>query len=74
MVIPKPIRDGLGLRPGDRVIVERDGTSARVTKARTADDLLGSLPASELDPMAVLMEERHHDRDREDRKTRRLDG
>lgn len=73
-MIPKPIRDRLGIRPGDRVVVEQDGTSARVTKARTADDLVGSLPPSTLDPLAVLVEERRGERDREDRKARRLAG
>jgi AbrB family looped-hinge helix DNA binding protein len=74
VVIPKPIRERLGLRPGDRVIVEQDGASARVSKTRTADDLIGSLPESDLDPMAVLMEERSRERDRENRKSLRLGG
>jgi AbrB family looped-hinge helix DNA binding protein len=68
VVIPKAIRDRLGLRPGDRVVVEQDGEAARVSKAVTVDDLVGSLPESELDPLEVLLAERERDRRREARR------
>ncbi|MGI8438921.1 MAG: AbrB/MazE/SpoVT family DNA-binding domain-containing protein [Thermoleophilaceae bacterium] len=68
VVIPKRIRDRLGLRPGDRVSVEQQGAAVRVSKAVTVDDLIGSLPPSELDPLEVLVAERRRDRDREDKR------
>lgn len=67
VVIPKAIRDQLGLRPGDRVAVEREGEGVRVSKAVTASDLRGSLPPSDLNPLEILLEERRLDRIREDR-------
>ena len=72
VVIPKDIRDQLGIEPGDVVVVERDGGSARVSKAATVDDLVGSLPPSDADPLEVLAEERDRDRGREEDKARRL--
>ncbi len=67
VVIPKRIRDQLGLQPGDRVAVEREGNGVRVSKAVTVDDLVGCLPPSDVNPLDVLMEERRRDRAREDR-------
>ncbi len=66
VVIPKAIRDRLGLNPGDRVRVEQEGEAVRVSKAVTVDELVGSLPPSEVNPLEVLMEERRRDRERED--------
>ena len=68
VVIPKPIRDDLGIRPGDRVVVNQDGPDVRISKAATPASLRGSLPRSEVDPLAVVMEERRRDREREERK------
>lgn len=68
VVIPKPIRDNLGIRPGDRVVVDQDGPEVRITKAVTAAGLRGSLPPSEVDPLAVLMDERRREREREHRR------
>lgn len=68
VVIPKSIRDDLGIRPGDRVVVDQDGQEVRISKAVTAEDLRGSLPPSEIDPLAVLIGERRRDREREERK------
>jgi AbrB family looped-hinge helix DNA binding protein len=72
VVIPKPIRERLGMRPGDLVVVEQDGSAARVTKASTVDDLIGSLSESRVDPLEVLAEERARNRRREEEKARRL--
>lgn len=66
VVIPKAIRDRLGLKSGDRVRVEQEGEAVRVSKAVTVDELVGSLPSSEVNPLEVLMEERRRDRERED--------
>jgi AbrB family looped-hinge helix DNA binding protein len=71
VVIPKPIRDRLGMRPGDPVVVEQDGPAARVSKAVTIDDLLGSLPDTAVDPLEVLREERDRDRRLEEERERR---
>jgi AbrB family looped-hinge helix DNA binding protein len=71
VVIPKPIRDRLGMRPGDPVVVEQDGPAARVSKAVTVDDLLGSLPDSAVDPLDVLLGERDRDRRLEEERERR---
>jgi AbrB family looped-hinge helix DNA binding protein len=71
VVIPKAIRDRLGMRPGDLVVVERDGEAARVSKAVTVDDLVGSLPESHVDPLEVLLEERDRDRRLEESKAGR---
>lgn len=67
-MIPKPIRDDLDIRPGDRVMIDRHGDEVRIAKAVRAEDLRGSLLPSDVDPLAVLMHERARDRDREDRK------
>lgn len=66
VVIPKAIRDRVGLEPGDRVRVEQEGDAVRVSKSVTVDQLVGSLPPSEVNALDVLMEERHRDRERED--------
>jgi antitoxin PrlF len=68
VVIPKPIRDELGLQPGDEVVFETDGKDVRVRRrdddveARRAriDALLGIAPdgASTEDLMAARREER----------------
>lgn len=71
VVIPKPIRDDLDIRPGDRVVIAQDGHEVRIVKAVRAEDLRGSLHPSDVDPLAVLMHERVRDREREDRKTGR---
>lgn len=65
-MIPKSIRDSLGLGPGDRVRVERDGEGVRILRAVTVDDLVASLAPSDVDPLDVLMDERRRDRERED--------
>jgi len=66
VVIPKRIRDRLGLRPGDRVRVEQEGSGVRLSRAVTVDELVGSLPPSDVDPLDALMAERRRDRARED--------
>ena len=68
VVIPKQIRDRLGLEPGDRVTVEQAGDAVRVARAAMAGDLRGALPPSDLDPLEILREERSRDRAREDRR------
>lgn len=77
VVIPKPIRDELGIEPGDEVVFETDGKDVRVrrreddVRARRAaiDALRGILPdgASTDD----LLEERRRERELEERKAAR---
>jgi AbrB family looped-hinge helix DNA binding protein len=68
VVLPKPLRSELGIRPGDDVLFERAGEGIRVWKAPAADDLWGSLPATEIDPLQTLMEDKRRERAREDRR------
>jgi len=55
-------------------MVEVDDASGAITvrkamtQAEMADELLGSLPPSDIDPLEELMKERRLDREREDRK------
>jgi AbrB family looped-hinge helix DNA binding protein len=68
VVVPKSIRDRLGLQAGDELVVEEQGGAVRISKPVTADDLLGSLPPSDSEPLDVLRAERARDRRREDRR------
>lgn len=67
VVLPKPLRNELGIHPGDEVLFEREGGGIRVWKAPAGDDLWGSLPAGKIDPLQTLMEEKRREREREDR-------
>jgi AbrB family looped-hinge helix DNA binding protein len=66
VVVPKKIRERLGLEPGDELQVEERDGAVRISKPVTVDDLLGALPAGDLDPLDVLRDERARDRIRED--------
>jgi antitoxin PrlF len=75
VVIPKAIRDRLGLRPGDRVVVEQSDEEVRIRKA-VADpaqrrailaSLRGAL-ASGPSLTAAFERERQTEREREERK------
>lgn len=63
VVVPKAIRERVGIHPGDEVVVlEADG-EVRIRRPRTPDQLLGLLgPAAGLDDLAAEREnEREHD-------------
>jgi antitoxin PrlF len=64
VVLPKPLRSELGIQPGDDVLFERSGEAIRVWKAPAADELWGSLPAAEVDPLGALMEDKRRERAR----------
>ncbi len=68
VVLPKPLRNELGIQPGDDVLFEREGEGIRVWKAPAADDLWGSLPPAEIDPLQMLVEDKRREREREDRR------
>jgi AbrB family looped-hinge helix DNA binding protein len=44
VVIPKPIRDRLGIRPGDEVVFVPDGDGVRIEPARDVAELGGRFP------------------------------
>lgn len=54
VVLPKRIREQLGIRPGDEVHVERDGDGVVIRPASGGEDLFGSLPAGATDALAEL--------------------
>ena len=76
VVIPKPIRDRLGIAPGDEVVVEQDGREVRIR--RQADDaearrrriraLRGSWAGVPGFSTADLEADRREEREREERK------
>lgn len=70
VVLPKPLRSELGILPGDDVLFEREGEGIRIWKAPVANDLWGSLPQAEIDPLRALMEDKRRERAREDRRLR----
>jgi AbrB family looped-hinge helix DNA binding protein len=72
LVVPKELRERHGFKPGDEFVFDDEDGEIRIRRARTKaeilDDLVGSLPPSDIDPLQVLMEEKHRDREREIRK------
>jgi AbrB family looped-hinge helix DNA binding protein len=79
VVIPKAIRDQIGIEPGDEVIFEPDGTDVRVR--RVGDDpkeksaalkaLRGLWSGSTGGGTDDLLEQRRRDRELEERKAQR---
>lgn len=65
VVIPKEMRDQLGIRPGDRVSFWCDGDSVSVRRAGDVRSLIGCL-AGEPDLIEALMAERRFDRELEE--------
>ena len=47
VVLPKPVRDRLGIRPGDRVTVDAVNGEARVRRVESGEPLLGMLAGGE---------------------------
>ena len=77
VVIPKAIRDELGIEPGDEVAFEVDGKDVRVRRSeddvearrKRIDALMGSLRDGA--GTEELMEERRRERELEERKAAR---
>lgn len=63
VVIPKSIRDELGMKPGDEVVFWRDGDHVAVRLKRTGQPLKGRLAGVPL--VSMLEQERAADRARE---------
>lgn len=66
VVIPKALRDALGIRPGDEVTFWRDGDHVAVRRASSDRPLRGRFTGSAL--VDVLAGERASDRAHEDRR------
>lgn len=69
VVVPKAIRDRIGLAPGDDVEVDEVDGEVRIRRARRSADFLGALgPADGMrDWAAARNEERARERRRDDR-------
>lgn len=66
VVIPKSLRDELGIEPGDEVTFWREDDHVAVQRAQTRRPLLGRFPATGVGD--ALLRDRRADRDRDDRK------
>jgi AbrB family looped-hinge helix DNA binding protein len=71
VVVPKKIRDKLGIEPGDEMVVSEQDGEVRVRKHLTLQELRGILgpPTG----MADWDEEKRRERELEDRKDRALE-
>jgi len=67
VVIPKRVRERLGLKPGDEVVVEAVDGEARVRRFEDDVPLRGML-ADGPDLLAALAAERREERERDERK------
>ena len=72
VVLPKDMRDELGIAPGDEVSFAKGDDRIVVRKARTKDEIVDSLFGALAGPgkplTELLVESRRRDREREDRK------
>jgi AbrB family looped-hinge helix DNA binding protein len=70
LVIPAPIREALGIEPGTRIAIRREGSrvildpETMAAKLRLIDDMHGST-AGHGSGTDLLLEERRHERERE---------
>jgi AbrB family looped-hinge helix DNA binding protein len=78
VVIPKAIRDRIGIAPGDAVTFEDDGTEVRIRRAVDADaaradsiKALRGIWSSGRSGTEQLLEERRRERELEERRARR---
>jgi AbrB family looped-hinge helix DNA binding protein len=71
VVVPKAIRDHIGLRPGDDVVVDEIAGEVRIRRAPTPAAFLGILGPA--DGMRDWAEHKDHEREREARRERTLD-
>jgi AbrB family looped-hinge helix DNA binding protein len=67
VVIPKEIRDQLGIRSGERVRIDREGGEVRVRRILSLDDLQGVFAGSETCDTAALEREHREETRREER-------
>ena len=67
-MIPKAVRDELGLGPGDRVTVEAKDGEARVRRALSLDELVGIFADEPGDTLADLEREHREEIERDERR------
>lgn len=67
VVIPKSIRDRLGIRPGDSVVFFEEQGGVRVERTEDIRRLGGILSDAPFDLTKELEEDRRRDREREER-------
>jgi len=70
VVIPKRIRDELGIRTGERVTVAREGSEVRVRRILSLDELQGAFAGTSGGTADLEREHREENR-REERRSRR---
>jgi AbrB family looped-hinge helix DNA binding protein len=75
VVIPKPIRDRIGIRPGDQVVFDAEGEGVRIRRADRAEaaqaeriKALRGIWAGETAGTEVLLAERRRELELEERK------
>ncbi len=71
VVIPKQIRDRVGIEPGHRVRVDEADGEVRVRRALSLDELQGALKDAPGGGTAKLEQQRSRDAELEDAKARR---
>jgi AbrB family looped-hinge helix DNA binding protein len=71
VVIPKAIRDDLGIRPGDEVVVVREGRAVRIVVPEPLESLRGAYNGSRM--LEDLEEEHRLELEREERKFGKFD-
>lgn len=69
VVLPKGVRDKLGIRPGDEVVVEEIEGEARVRRVETEARLRGLLKHG--DPIGELEAEHSRELERDEARSRR---
>jgi AbrB family looped-hinge helix DNA binding protein len=71
VVLPKPMRDRLGIKPGDEVLFDEGDHEILVRKAKTRDEIIDGLRGALAGPgtplTQLLVESRRREREREDR-------
>ncbi|MGH2822947.1 MAG: AbrB/MazE/SpoVT family DNA-binding domain-containing protein [Thermoleophilaceae bacterium] len=72
VVLPKEVRDKLGIRPGDEVVVEEAGGEARVRRVDNDARLRGLLEHG--DPLGELEAEHRRELERDGARDRRREG
>lgn len=73
VVVPKRIRDRLGIKPGDEVIVEEGDGEVRIRRVEPPESLRGVLKESGFDSLRFLEEEHRREIARDEERARRFE-